>query len=42
MKAPDPIPVRVAKSEARTVERSVTATGSLLADETVTVSSEVA
>src|ERR1035437_5966365 len=42
MKAPDPIPVRVAKSEARTVERSVPATGSLLADDTVTVSSEVA
>lgn len=41
-KAPDPIAVRVAKSEARTVERSVMATGSLLADETVTVSSEVA
>jgi membrane fusion protein (multidrug efflux system) len=42
LKAPDPISVRVAKSEARTVERSVMATGSLLADETVTVSSEVA
>ncbi len=41
-KAPDPISVRVARSEARTVERSVTATGSLQADETVTVSSEVA
>lgn len=41
-RAPDPIAVRVAKSEARTVERSVMATGSLLADETVTVSSEVA
>lgn len=41
-KAPDPISVRVAKSKARTVERSVMATGSLLADETVTVSSEVA
>lgn len=41
-KAPDPIAVRVSQSEARTVERSVMATGSLLADETVTVSSEVA
>ncbi len=41
-KAADPIAVRVSQSEARTVERSVMATGSLLADETVTVSSEVA
>ena len=41
-RAPDSIAVRVSKSEARTVERSVMATGSLLADETVTVSSEVA
>ena len=40
-KTPDPIAVRVSTSEARTVERSVMATGSLLADETVTVSSEV-
>ena len=41
-KAADPISVRVAKAEARTVERSIMATGSLMADETVTVSSEVA
>jgi RND family efflux transporter MFP subunit len=40
-KAPDPIAVRTAQSEARTVERAIMATGSLLADETVTVSSEV-
>ena len=39
-KGPEPIAIRVARSEARTAERSVMVTGSLLADETVTVSSE--
>lgn len=37
-----PIAVRTAVAEERTVERSIAATGSLLPDETVTVSTEVA
>jgi len=40
-KTPDPIPVQVAKAEGRRVSRTISVTGSLLADETVTVSSEV-
>lgn len=40
-KAPDPVKVRTAVAEARTVERSIMVTGSLLPDETTTVSSEV-
>ena len=40
-KTPDAIPVRVAKAEIRRVDRAIAVTGSLHADETVTVSSEV-
>lgn len=40
-KAPEPIEVRVANAEARTVERSIGVTGSIVPDETTTVSSEV-
>jgi len=40
--APDPIAVRVALSEARTVERSISVTGALFPDEVTTVSAEVA
>ena len=38
---PEPISVKTAMSEARTVERSIMVTGSLQPDETTTVSSEV-
>jgi RND family efflux transporter MFP subunit len=41
-KAPEPLAIRVALAEARVVERAIQVTGSLAADETVTVSSEVA
>jgi len=40
-KAPDPIAVRTALSEARTVERSIAVTGALFPDEMTTVSAEV-
>ncbi len=40
-KTVEPVTVKTAKSEARTVERAVMVTGSLLPDETTTVSSEV-
>jgi RND family efflux transporter MFP subunit len=41
-KAPDAVAVSTAPAEARTVERAIMVTGSLLPDETVTVASEVA
>lgn len=41
-KPPAPLEVRVVSAEARNVERSISVTGSLLPDETVTCSSEVA
>lgn len=41
-KAPEPMAVRTALAEARTVERAIMVTGSLHPDESVTVSSEVA
>lgn len=41
-KAPDPISVKVATAEKRTAEKFISVTGSLSADESVTVSSEVA
>lgn len=40
-RAPEPITVKTALAEARTVERSIMVTGSLQPDETTTVSSEV-
>ncbi len=39
---PEPIPVKTAVAEARTVERAIMVTGSLQADEVTTASSEVA
>lgn len=39
--APDPIAVKTAPAAARTIEKSIAVTGSLLPDETVTVSTEV-
>ncbi|MBM3753989.1 MAG: efflux RND transporter periplasmic adaptor subunit [Acidobacteria bacterium] len=39
--APDPIAVKTALAAARTIEKSIAVTGSLLPDETVTVSTEV-
>ncbi|MBM3765187.1 MAG: efflux RND transporter periplasmic adaptor subunit [Acidobacteria bacterium] len=39
--APDPITVKTARAAARTIEKSIAVTGSLLPDETVTVSTEV-
>ena len=41
-KAPEPIAVKTAIAEARTIERSLMVTGSLLPDESATVTSEVA
>lgn len=41
-KAPDPITVQAAKAESRRVERAMLITGELVADETVSVSFEVA
>ena len=41
-KGPEPIAVKTAIAEARTVERSIMVTGSLLPDESTTVTSEVA
>jgi RND family efflux transporter MFP subunit len=40
-KAPDPVAVKTVAAQARTVDQSISITGSLLADESVTVSSEV-
>jgi RND family efflux transporter MFP subunit len=40
-KAPEPLAVRTAAAEGRTIDRAVAVTGSLAPDETVTVSSEV-
>jgi RND family efflux transporter MFP subunit len=40
-KAPDPISVKVATAEARTMEKAISVTGSLNPDETVTIASEV-
>lgn len=42
IKAPEPISVRVAPAETRTLGTTVSVTGSLIPDETVTISSEVA
>ncbi len=39
--APDPITVKTAQASGRTIEKSIAVTGSLLPDETVTVSTEV-
>jgi RND family efflux transporter MFP subunit len=39
--APDPVAIRIALAESRTVERTVPVTGALFPDETVTVSAEV-
>jgi RND family efflux transporter MFP subunit len=39
--APDPVSIRTALAESRTVERTVPVTGALFPDETVTVSAEV-
>ncbi len=41
-KTPDPISIKVATAEKRIAEKSISVTGSLAADESVTVSSEVA
>ncbi len=41
-KTPDPIAVKVAAAEGRTLERTISVTGSLNPDETVTISPEVA
>jgi RND family efflux transporter MFP subunit len=40
-KAPDPIAVNVAAAQTRTLEKAISVTGSLNADETVTIASEV-
>jgi RND family efflux transporter MFP subunit len=40
-KAPDPINVKVATAEGRTLEKAISVTGSLNPDETVTIASEV-
>ncbi len=40
-KAPEPVAVRVLTAESRTVQKSISVTGGLFPDETVTVSSEV-
>jgi RND family efflux transporter MFP subunit len=40
-KAPDPIQVKVAQAESRSIERSIAVTGSLAPDDTTTVSAEV-